>query len=29
MDIETTARVIKSILVKVCKGLLYILGEVK
>lgn len=29
MDMETTARVIKSILIKVCKGLLYILGEVK
>lgn len=29
MDIETTAKVIKSVLVKLCKGILYILGEVK
>ena len=29
MDIETTAKVIKTILIKLCKGVLYILGEVK
>ena len=28
MDIETTAKVIKSIVVKLCKGILYMLGEV-
>ena len=29
MDVETTAKVLKSVLIKLCKGILYILGEVK
>jgi hypothetical protein len=27
MDIETTGKVIKAVLIKICRGVLYILGE--
>lgn len=29
MDIETTAKVIKNVVIKLCRGILYMLGEVK